>query len=258
MGRVKRLDWKKPVPIWSLLLGILLSVSFTVALLVVPAFLVPRPDFALITRNNSMSVIAYYCPASASPCFGNSTVLTLKPIRNFTGIVSITETASSPGITIVNAGLPNNILLGPAIDLKLSVQSATIGNYTITVTASSGSIIHTIIVPVIVQNMTFTLSTTNLTIARGSNGTVQMDMVSVNRLAGNLTMNGIVRLNLVTDPNTSVSFSPASLLLQPGGSAHTTVNLIVGSSAATGTRDVILTVNKASFAFALEFTLTIT
>jgi hypothetical protein len=260
-----RLDWKKPVPLWSLLVGISLAVSLTIALLAVPALLAPKPDFSLSLKTNSMSMNAFNCYGGTSPCNGNSTLLSLKPLENFTGVVTLDATASNPGIEVTVGNqegpltLPTNVLLGAATDLNLGVQSATIGNYTITVAASSGQIVHTLIAPVAVQNITFTLSATSLTVARGSTGTLQMDMASVNRLEGNLTMKGIVHLGSFggTDPNTSISFSPPSVILEPGGSASTTITLSVGSSAATGVRGVTLTVNKGSYIFNLTIYLTV-
>ena len=256
------------MPAWSLVVGISVAVSVTAALLILPTLLAPGPDFALVPKSNDVIIYAFHCSGPPSPCYYNGTTLTIEPVRGFTGIVTLNALASNPGIAfsvgstgtdIRTLALPTTVSLGPATDLGLGAGSATVGNYTITLTASSGPITHTLIVPVLVQNITVALSATSLTIARGSSATVQMMMTSVNRAApGTLTMTGNVPLSFgQVDPNITVSFNPPSLTLQPGALVTTTLIVNVGPSASTGNRAVSVTVH-ARYGFGFYIPLTVT
>lgn len=252
------------MPVWSFLVGILLAVSLTAALLIVPGLLAPKPDFTLVPKYNNLVVYAFNCGGGSTPCFYNSTTLTIRPLADFTGIVTLLTAASNPGIVVTignDAGplVSPTVSLGPATDLRLSAESATIGNYSITVTASSGARIHSLVVPVFVENITVALSAASLTIARGSTAIIQMDMTSVNRAApGNLTLTGNARMGaLGTDPYTNVSFNPPSLVFQPGATVRTIMTVSVGQSASTGYRAVNVSV-FSRYSFGLTILLTIT
>lgn len=260
---------RKPVPAWAFLVGILLAASLTAGLLIVPGLLIQRPDFALVPKSNNIIIYAFNCGGPPIPCHYNSTTLTVSPLMGFTGIVTLNAVASNPRIDLSvgtetpgdqhTLNLPTTISLGPATNLALGAGFETIGNYTITVMASSGPITHTLVVPVMVQNITVALSVASLTIARGSSATIQMDMTSVNGATpGNLTLTGNVRIGAPgIDPYSNVSFNPSSVVLQSGGNARTIMTVSVGQSATTGYRAVLVSVS-GRYSFGLLILLTIT
>jgi hypothetical protein len=254
------MDWKRPIPLWAFLVGLLIITALTSILLIAPSLLGPKPDFALLTKSNLMTINAFYCGVGGqSPCNYNTTVLTVQPVDSFAGVVSLTTLASNPALDVTVGGtdLPNKVLLGPATDLRLGVETGTIGNYTVTVTASSGSLLHTVTIPVFVQNLTLTASPSFLTIARGSSGTAEVDLASVNRLTGDLNMSGVVMVDAslsntqYRDPDSNASFTPPSVALAPGGTAKSVLTITVGQSAVTGNRTIVVSVSKGSYGFEL-------
>jgi hypothetical protein len=78
---------------------------------------------------------------------GTSTI-TVTPSGGFTGTVTITPQASSTNITAVITGSP---VSGGSGSATLTVNGSIVGDFSVNVTATSGSLSHSIIVPVHVQ-----------------------------------------------------------------------------------------------------------
>ncbi len=119
--------------------------SLTVVVFIPP----PPPDFTISI------------PVSLTTIAGeNNTVgINLSPIQGFTGMVSLTTTVSplrinSPVATVSPSTLqlfPSNIVIFPTALLAISTTPLTPpGNYTVTVTATSGTIVHSAALSLIV------------------------------------------------------------------------------------------------------------
>ena len=217
--------WRKPVPLWMLLIGILATASATAGIILLPSILSPGPDFIM------PGLHPMYVQASGV----NQTLITIQAIRNFTGIITVT--AWSPpgmGTTLLDPqtyGAKDQILLGKAGSLILNVQDREVGTFTVTVIASSGAISHTASFPVIVQNLTMTSSPSSLTITRGSSGTTEINLSSVNGLSGNVSLGTTVWENYYIHAYDANAFvNPMSMILSSGGAGKITLTISVGQS----------------------------
>ena len=245
------MDWNRKIPLCAFLVGILATASITAGLLLVPTLLFPKPDFAVSLNTSSMILIPFGN--------GNASQITIQPVRNFTGIVSLKVTTSAAGITVSFYGNPTNgfqdtVLLGHAATLGLLVVATMLGNYTVNVIASSGSISHSNLLRVSVQNLTMTASPIAQNIARGSSSTTKLDMTSVDRFGGNLSLQASIIINATRYPDPkSLANLPATVILPSGGTVEVVITLQVAQAAQTGSRTVFLEAKKGAWNFVLTF-----
>jgi len=228
--------WRKPVPLWVLLIGILATASTTAGVILLPSILSPKPDFTMSGLHPMyVQAIQAFRPGELG---SNQTLITIQATRNFTGIVTVT-TWSSTGVGTVlwdpqTFGAKDQILLGKAGSLILNVKTGEVGNFTVTVIASSGPISHTESFPVIVENLTMTSSPSSLTIMRGSSGTSEINLSGVNGLSGNMSLGTTVWYNCncgvtyLRDYASSASTNPTSMILSSGGAGKITLTISVG------------------------------
>jgi hypothetical protein len=214
------------VALWALLIGILVTASVAAGVLLLPSVLSSKPDFVM-----SLSLHPMYLQASGS----NQTMITIQPVKNFTGIVTLT-TFSSTGLTTrtqdsYTGGAKDQILLGKGGDVRLVVDDKKVGNFTVTVTASSGAISHSASFPVIVENLTMTSTPSSLTIMKGSTGTTEIDLSSVNGLSDNVTLGTSVQKQYgYLDPYSNSSVTPTSILVSPHGTGKIVLKISVGQA----------------------------
>ncbi len=105
----------------------------------------PPPDFTIASSPTFLTFI--------QESSGGST-LTLTSVNNFAGSVSLSASVSPPGPTTAFSVNPVTLSAGgtAASTLTLSVPLATgVGNYTITVTGTSGSLSHSVTLSITVQ-----------------------------------------------------------------------------------------------------------
>jgi hypothetical protein len=184
-----------------------------------------------------------------------TSVITVAPSASFTGTVTLTcaITASPAGAT----GTPSCSVTQPAAisgtgsvmaTLTFPTQSTTTpGTYTVTVTGTSGSLIETTTVPVLVSSPTvmpnFALSGTPVSVTAGTNGT---STITVAPSGGFL---GSVVLTCVVSGPAGASNSPTCSAAQPAaitGSSSVTAVLTVSTQAATTAGSYTVTVTGTS------------
>jgi hypothetical protein len=242
-------NFKRPVPLWMFLIGILATASATAGVILLPSVLGPKPDFIM------SSLHPMYIQATHS----NTTLITIQATRNFTGIVTVI--VSSPtGITTSlhdsQTGLAKDqILLGKAGNLSLTVTDQKVGNFAVIIIASSGVISHTQSLPVIAQDLIMTSSPSPLTITRGSSGTAELDLSSVNGLSGNASFATRVygSSSAYLDSASNASTNPMSIILSSGGIAKIALTINVGRSDSSSLLDVIVYATiKQSWEFRLD------
>ena len=243
------------MPLWAFLMGILATASVTAGLLIVPTLLSAKPDFSISLDTTSMNLI----PSGN----GNLTLVTIQPIRNFTGIISVEATTSGTGISaslndVLTNGVKDTVLLGKAATLQLRVLATMPGNYTTNVIASCGNISHKNPIRVSVQNLTMIATPKAQDIPRGSSGTAKIDLISVNRLGGNLSLQDSIIIKATGYPDQN-SFAPipASVILQPGETLEIVMIIRASQAAQTGARTVVVEASKATWNFVLTFTFNI-
>jgi hypothetical protein len=226
------MNWKRPVPFWLVLIVIVTTASATAGVELLPSLLSPKPDFAV-----SLSLHPMYVQGSGS----NQTLIMIQPVRNFTGAVTVT-TYSPSGLTTQTqdpqtGGKKNEVVLGFGGNLSLVVYDKKVGNFTVTVIASSGTISHSASFPVIVQNLTMTSTPSSLTIMKGSSGTTEIDISSVNGFSDNITLGTVVQdayttgaVNPYIDHYSNASLTPTSIVVSPRGMGKIALRINIGKA----------------------------
>jgi serine protease AprX len=152
---------------------------------------------------------------------GNSTI-TISPLTGFKGVVSLTTTVSPSGLNCAIS--PASITLGVAQSSSLSCYGPA-GNYTVVVTASSGTVVHSI--TVLYQIVDFSLiAPGSITCVQGAKScSYTITISSVNGFTGT------VSLTIIGQPSgAAVTVSPTSVSLSSGGTATVTVKITPPSS----------------------------
>src|SRR5437870_1352244 len=253
IGRSIHVNWKRPIPLCVFLIGILTTASAIAGVILLPSVLSPKPDFAI----SSMQ------PMYVQGSHINTTVITIQAVRDFTGIVTVT-TSSPTGLTTSlrdSHGDPKDqILLGNSGNITLSVNDQTIGNFVVTVTASSGAIHHTQSLQVIAQDLTMGASPSPLAITRGSSRTAELDLSSVNGFSGNLSFATRVygSASAYLDTLSSASPNPTSIILSPGGTGKIALTITVGPSDNSSSLSVQVFALRQSWQFELDIQVTVT
>lgn len=224
------MNWKRPVPLWVFLTGILVTASATSGAFLLPSFLAPRPDF----------IISSFPPMYLVAGWHNTTLISVQAIKNFTGVVTVTV-ASPAGIKTAlqdsqTGREKEQILLGKTGNLSLDVADwQSVGYFSVAVTATSGAISHTQRLLVIDQNITMTaIGGSHLWISRGSFGTDEIDLSSVNGFSGSVSfftdVFGDYWRGTASGGPSNATANPSSIILSPRGVVTTTLTINVARS----------------------------
>ncbi len=247
--------YSRPVPLWVLLVAIILTASFTAGLTVLPGILSPKPDFALSLTSDPLMVFT-------QNQFGNSTNIIVDSVRNFTGIVSLQWTTPN-GLSLDLYGGTTQILLGKTGTSVLSVVGRTVGNYTVVIAASSGTIGHSANLAVRVTNLTMTPNPLSLTIARGSSATSTISLTSVNGFdsdlyasSGAYSMDGSGYWN-IPDNTITTNVTPYISTVPPDGTVQVVLNVAVGQSSTIGQRQILVQMSLATVKLRVTIALTV-
>src|SRR6267143_2088430 len=186
---------------------------------------------------------------------GTSTI-TVAPTNGFSGTVTL-STVPSTGL---NASILPASILGGSGTATLSVNSTTAGSYSVTVTGtgSPGSRSTTVTVTVVVPDFKIALSSSSLTVAPGSSGTVMVTLTSVTGFSGTLSLT-----STLSSPGPQLTFSPTSVSLSSSGSVSSTLTVSAVSLGAystpvpQGTYSVNVTGTSGSLVHSAPLALTI-
>jgi hypothetical protein len=157
--------------------------------------------------------------------------ITVSSIHSFNGVIS--ESAAFPtGFTVVflhNTNPPNlppnpTPFTPDAIPLAntpqtigLTAQAAFIGNYTVIVTASSGSISHSVRLSIIVQGLGIRVSPAPLIMTPPSTANIDLTLTSLNGIEGNFS----IAPDYNCDPAVDQCLEyPVRVYVPPGGVVH--------------------------------------
>jgi hypothetical protein len=170
-------------------------------------------DFSLIANPSSLNTQA--------GTYGNST-LTISPLTGFRGLVSLTTTVSPTGLYCAIGSA--SITLGLAQSSSLSCYGPA-GNYTVNVTASSGTMVHS--VTVLYQIVDFSIAAPgSITCVQGARScSYTVTIGSVNGFTGTVSLTIIGRPSGAT-----ITLSSTSVILSSGGTATVTVRITPPSS----------------------------
>src|SRR5262249_16001821 len=134
------------------------------------------PDFTVSASPTSVSVNA--------GVRANSTV-TISPVNGFTGTITLTSSSSPSGLNCTST--PASITLGPTQTPALSCPGPA-GVYTVTVSAASGSLIHTASVSVVVKDYSVTASPTSVNAPTGASVTSTITVAPLNGFTGTVSL----------------------------------------------------------------------
>jgi len=169
---------------------------------------------------------------------GSSTII-LTSLGNFSGNVNLAESVTpSTGLTV--SCNPTSLFLssGGSANSTCTFTSSTQNTYTVTITATSGSLSHTTTITVQVGDFSISASPTTVNVQAGSSGISSITVLSV---AG---FTGIINFSIsVTPTGLTASVSPASISLSSGGSGSSTLTI---SSSTSGAYTVTVTGTSGS------------
>jgi hypothetical protein len=251
----------------------LVETSFTVAdagdltVTAPPNGNIAPPGYYLLFLVNNAGVpsIASFVQLTAVPDFAVSATPasnTVTPGSSANYTVNVTSTggfSSQIGFTI--SGLPTgatasfnptSVTGSGSSTLTVNTTSSTsLGTYPLTIAATSGNLVHTASVNLVVSAAPdFTLSATpsSLSVARKSSGTYTVSMSALNGFSGSvsLSVSGV-------PSRTSFSFNPSSIT----GSGKSTLTISPNKPAQTGTYQLVITGSSGNLSHGANVTLVI-
>jgi len=186
------------------------------------------PGFSVASSLSSLGVI--------QGVSSNSSTITLTSLNSFSGTITLGSTVSQSGLSLSFNPTSVTISSGGSGTSTLTVSTSTTppGFYTATINGMSGSTANTTTVNITVTIPDFSIKTNlpTLSITQGSTSTVTITLTSLSGFTGTLTLTGSV-----SQPGPTVSFSPASVTLSPGGIVASNMTV----SAAGGTYNPVAT-----------------
>jgi hypothetical protein len=207
----------------------------------------PVPDFTIGATPSSLTVVKGANGSSA---------LALTPLNGFSGSVSLTASVSPAGGGLTITNLTSQV---PVSDTSpgaatLDVVANTPGNYTVTVTATSGTTVHqaAVTVTVPVPDFAVTASPATQGVTRGGSATYTVTVTPTNGFSGvvNLSVSGL-------QPNDSVSWSSNPVTIPTTGGAKTaTLTIKTSNRDNRQTRNVTITGTSGSLSRSTKVTLT--
>jgi len=153
---------------------------------------------------------------------GTSTI-TVAPTNGFSGTVTLAVFPSSG----LNASISRTSIPGGSGTATLSVNSTIAGGYSVTVTGTGSPGTHSAVVAVtvVVPDFKIALSSSSLTVAPGSSGTVMVTLTSLDGFSGTVSLT-----STLSSPGPQVTFSPTSVMLSSSGSMSSTLSVSAASS----------------------------
>src|SRR5215510_5763724 len=193
-------------------------------------------------------------PASQTVTAGNGTsyTATVTGSGGFSGVVNLSASGLPAGASA--SFNPTSVTGSGSSTMSVTTSKTTpAGTYTLTITGTSGSLVHSTTVTLVVNaapapDFTIAASPATLTVARQSSGSYTVTITAVNGFPGtvNLSVSGL-------EPRTSASFNPASVT----GSGTSTLTVNVGRKAAVATLTLTITGTSGSLVHSTTVTLTI-
>jgi hypothetical protein len=215
----------------------ILSHSTSVALVITPA-----GDFSLSTNIASQTVL---------PGQNTSYGISVSSINGFSGSVALSIGGVPAGATATFN--PGSITGAGISSLAITTSTTTpAGVYNMIVTGTSGAIVHTVGVQLIVNPATpgdFNLIAPDITIKRGKTANETVTVTSSNGFTGT------VDLGLTGVPaGVTATLSPTSVA---GGSGSATIKISVTNSMKQGAYPITITGTSGSLVHSIAFTLTV-
>ncbi len=214
----------------------------------------PTPDFEISTPTYRLDVAQGTL---------NTTIVTIMSTNNFDQEVALTATSTAPDValTLDPAALtpPQNGSIASTLKAE-AVASALIGEYEINVTGKSGSLEHSIVIPLKIveappppKDFTVSASPTTLTIQQGQSNTSIITVTSIN------SFDEQVSLMVTSAPigGVSVTPNPDNVTPPPDAYAISVLTVEVATDATLGTHNITVTGTSDALQRSVNITLTI-
>jgi hypothetical protein len=253
-------DLGKPVPVWTVILllltasgaGLVGSVMLSQATQISPQSL---PDFTLSST-----------PVTQNMFQGSLTTLRIdvSSLNGFAGSVNL-QASFSPNVWNSSIDLnPSTVsLFTGSGSSRLTITTGgntTLGRYTLTVTGTSGKILHTVAVPVTIgpappPDFGLSASALLLTVSPGSSGFSTMLVNSTGGFSGTVILTATVNPLVSNGPVATVN--PGQVTLSPGATQAS--NLVMSTSGTTplATYSILIAGGSGSLHHSIVITLTV-
>jgi hypothetical protein len=203
----------------------------------------PQPDFSLAAAPSSQTVLQGN---------GTSYTATVTPSNGFNGTVNFSVSGLPSGAS--GNFVPTSVNGSGNSTLSITTSASTpAGSYPLTITGTSGSLVHTTSVTLVVTSVNppdFSIAATpsSRSIARGASTTYTVAITGVNGFSGstNLSVSGV-------PSKAQASFSPASI----GGSGSSTLTISSKRPSPAGTFTLTITGTSGSLSHSTTVTLTL-
>ena len=221
----------KTVPVWMVLVSILGTAAIVAGSLYLSELIV-RPDFTIHANPKSEAILVSPSPSypgnGSNDSSGGYFNISLTGVRAFNGVITA-RALPPPGVTVSFPGQePEAIPLADSPQsLILVVNAGFVGNYTLQVIATSGSLSHSVTLTIEVQGLTIRADRNPLVLKPGSSGTVDLTLTSRNGFTDDLrlgcsTMVGACPFTY----GVRIGLPLGTIHLPPGGSVHATLTVL--------------------------------
>lgn len=227
--------FSRKVAAWIVLVAIVGSVGTTTSVYLVSRLLSPNPQPAFTIEAS---------PSQHTILSGGDTrhwaTVKLRPVNNFTGIVSLDVTAPPAIVTklylfdpIYGTTVVDQVALGRERSLNLTLVALYAGNYSVVVSGRSGSLVQSVTLNIVARGLSFATNPSHVLVHGNPCGAlsicppdaitvgVQVTLTSLNGFGGNFT------LGCHTQPSRIDCSVPRSVMVPVGGSASFSMTVSV-------------------------------
>jgi len=198
-------------------------------------------DFTISANPTSLTI-----PTGGS----KSSTITLKSL-GLKGNIALAASVSDPSLTATLSAATLSFTPGQSKSATLTVTSKTPGTYTVTVTATSGLIVHSLTIPVAISDFSVSASPNSITVTRGTTITSTISLSSLYGFTGTVKLTSAVS---PTGPNATLSSTCAALT----SGQIKTITLTITSTTTTPIGTYIVTVTGTSGGIVHKTTITVT
>lgn len=230
---------------------VLVSILGTTAIIIGSLYLselIVGPDFTIHANPKSEAILV--SPSPSYPSNGSNVSsggyfnISLTGVRAFNGVITA-RALPPPGVTVSFLGQkPEAIPLADSPQsLILVVNAAFVGNYTLQVIATSGSLSHSLTLSIEVQGLTIRADRNPLVLKPGSSNTVDLVLISRNGLTDDLRLDCSTMGGACSNPyEVRIGLPFRTIHLPPGGSVHATLTVLSDSYfSSTGSSEISAT-----------------
>ncbi|TMI70364.1 hypothetical protein E6H11_05230 [Candidatus Bathyarchaeota archaeon] len=218
-------------------------------------------DFGLSANPNSLGILASLSASSTITVntfnlfSGNITFSTVVSAASSTVGPSLTATMTPSSVIVPSGGIANS-------NLTVATAASSLGNYTVLVSGTNGTITRTVSVSVNIGDFGIAASPTSLSISIGASGTSTLTLASINGFSGAVNISAQVTPASLTaglsPSNPSTSLAPSTVNLQPQSTGSSTLTVSASLLTTPGTYTVTITATSGTVSHTTQVPVTVT